>query len=68
MEIFGSAIGMAGGLAAFVIVLWKFPKVRQSIFRNTTPNLFDSTIFLIMLVALFGGWIGYWIVAILFRG
>jgi len=68
MEIFGSAIGMVGGLATLVIVLWKFPKVRQSIFRSTTPNLFDATMFLIALVALFGGWVGYWIVATLFHG
>ena len=65
MEIFGPAIGMVGGLATLVIVLWKFPEVRQS---STTPNLIENTIFLIMLVALIGGWIGYWIVATLFHG
>jgi hypothetical protein len=65
MEIFGPAIGMVGGLAILVIVLWKFPEVRQS---STTPNLIENTIFLIMMVALIGGWIGYWIVATLFHG
>lgn len=65
MNILGSAIGMAGGFAILVIVLWRFPKARQNVFSAPFP---DTTIFTFMVFALFGGWIGYWIAATLFHG
>ena len=53
MEIFGSL---------------EVPKSQAEYFQEHDAQFVRRDVFLIALVALFGGWIGYWIVATLFHG
>jgi hypothetical protein len=59
IEILGAAVGMLVGAVALAIALWEFPKFRHAFFSDYTGLVFIGFVLL-------GGWIGYWIVGILF--